>query len=457
MLGSTSGVLKGVGAELARPNSDVFSRWCPIRTSIPAAALAILIGFARIPADTFAPGPPSGRRVDPAPGLALPFPSQPVQGFSALVPDRGRPGWWLALPDNGYGTKANSDDFLLRVYRVRPRWSAGSVDVDPAFVPLADPDHRAGFPIVNDAAPGRELTGADFDPESLVVDRDGSLWIGEEFGPFVLHFSADGRLLSAPAEADGLRSPDYPTKVRLKPDPTDIPPISAGVAPTSAGTSPTSVETSPRSVGSGFSRTAEPTVRRSRGFEGLAARRDGRHLLALLEAGPVGDPPDTTRILEFDRRTGRFTGRLWHYRFDAADHSATEISPAVPATGCGGRCDVYLVIERDNLHGAAARFKKIFRVEIGAPDTFVTKALVVDLLDIANPKRVGGFPAAFRFPFITPESVWQTDARTLIVVNDNNYPETGGRVPGVRDDTEFIRLRIRYNQTVHAAHSDHQR
>jgi len=422
---------------------------------LASAALALLIGFARIPADTFAPGPPSGRHVDPAPGLTLPFPSQPIQGFSSVVPDRAHPGWWFALPDNGYGTKANSDDFLLRIYRVRPRWETGKVEIDPRFIQLADPDRRAGFAIVNDTAPGRELTGADFDPESLVVDRDGSFWIGEEFGPFILHVALDGHLIDAPAEAEGLRSPDYPT-VRLKPDPTgaaDYPTVRLKPDPTGAtgGTGATS-------VGSGFSRTdAEPTVRRSRGFEGLAARRDGRHLLAMLEAGPIADPPDTTRILEFDRRERRFTGRIWRYRFDAAGHSATEISPAIPAAGCGGACEAYLVIERDDANGPAARFKKIFRVEIGAPDTFVTKTLVVDLLDIANPKRLGGFPSTFRFPFITPESVWQTDSGTLIVVNDNNYPETGGCAPGVRDDTEFIRVRIRYNQQIHAPHSDHQR
>ena len=101
------------------------------------------------------------------------------------------------------------------------------------------------------------------------------------------------------------------------------------------------------------------------------------------------------------------------------------------------------MIERDNAHGPAARFKKIFRVEVGAADTFVKKTLVVDLLAIDNPKRLGGFPTTFTFPFITPEAVWQTDAQTLVVVNDNNYPETGGRAPDVRDDTEFIRLRIR--------------
>jgi hypothetical protein len=262
------------------------------------------------------------------------------------------------------------------------------VDVDPAFIPLADPDRRARVTIVNDATAERLLTGADFDPESLVVDRDGTFWIGEEFGPFVLHVGAGGRLLE--------------------------PPFGAGIA-----------------------------ARTSRGFEGLASRRDGRHLLALLEGAPAGEPTDATKLFEFDRRERRFTGREWRYRFDGADHSASELSPSVTATaGCGAGCESFLVIERDGEHGPAARFKKVFRIHVGAPGTDVTKTLVVDLLAIDNPRRIGGFPQTFTFPFVTPESVWQTDAHTLIVVNDNNYPETGARAPDVRDDTEFIRLRI---------------
>lgn len=368
------------------------------------AAAVVLLGFARLPADTFAPGPPSGRHVTPAAGLTLPFPSQPVQGFSSIAPIPKRPGWYYALADNGYGTKANSDDFLLRIYRVRPDFSSGAdrggVEVDPSYIQLADPDRHSPYTIVNEHADGRRLTGADFDPESLVVDRDGTFWIGEEFGPFVLHVAADGRLLAAPAEAPDLRSPDHPAEPR------------------------------------------DARVARSRGFEGLAARRRGPMLLAMLEAGPTGTPPGTTTILEFDRELGRFTGRGWGYRFDAPGHSATEIVPATPAKSCGRGCESFYVIERDNEQGAAARFKKIFRIELRAPGTEVGKTLVADLLDIANPDRIGGFDTTFRFPFITPEAVWEVEPGTLIVVDDNNYPETGGRVPGVRDDTEFIRLGI---------------
>jgi hypothetical protein len=368
------------------------------------AAAVLLIGFARLPADTFAPGPPSGRHLAPAPGLTLPFPSQPVQGFSSIAPVPKRDGWFYALADNGYGTKANSDDFLLRIYRVRPDFSTGTdrgrVEVDPAFVQLSDPERQMPYAIVNERTTERLLTGADFDPESLVVDRDGSFWIGEEFGPFILHVAADGRLIEAPIEADGLRSPDHPAAPR------------------------------------------DARVARSRGFEGLAARRHGPVLLAMLEAGPEGTPAGTTQILEFDRDLHRFTGRFWTYRFDAAGHSATEIVPAAPSRGCNRGCESFFVIERDNEQGDAARFKKVFRIDLGQPGAEVPKTLAVDLLAIDNPDRIGAFGSPFRFPYITPEALWEIAPGTLIVANDNNYPETGGRAPGVRDDTEFIKLRL---------------
>lgn len=34
------------------------------------------------------------------------------------------------------------------------------------------------------------------------------------------------------------------------------------------------------------------------------------------------------------------------------------------------------------------------------------------------------------------------DSQTLLLVNDNNYPATGGRGAGVKDPNEFIWIRL---------------
>ncbi|MGH8566299.1 MAG: esterase-like activity of phytase family protein [Gammaproteobacteria bacterium] len=79
-----------------------------------------------------------------------------------------------------------------------------------SVVELTDPKRRAGFPIQNENVLGRVLTGADFDIESIQKGRDGSFWIGDEFGPFVLHVSASGELLDAPFPTPGVQSDSNP-------------------------------------------------------------------------------------------------------------------------------------------------------------------------------------------------------------------------------------------------------
>ena len=88
-------------------------------------------------------------------GVHVPAPSQPVEGFSGIVDGR-RPGEYLAMPDNGFGDKANSVDFLIRAYYITPdfktatRRNAASVAVGD-FISFRDPDGVIGFPIVNEA------------------------------------------------------------------------------------------------------------------------------------------------------------------------------------------------------------------------------------------------------------------------------------------------------------------
>lgn len=187
----------------------------PAAAAPPTTGGSTLIGRAVLPAATFAGGPVSGQYVGAGPinGQQVPFRHQPVQGFSALLPVRGAAGDYWALPDNGYGSEENSADFQLRIYRIRPDLdgarSTGGVKV-LGHVDVADPDHRVTWTIVNFFTRARLLTGADFDPESLQQSPDGSFWIGEEFGPFLLHLSKNGRLLETPIAQPGFRSPQNP-------------------------------------------------------------------------------------------------------------------------------------------------------------------------------------------------------------------------------------------------------
>jgi glycerophosphoryl diester phosphodiesterase len=161
-----------------------------------------LKGFASLPADTFAAGPQSGAAITGnTNGKTVPFASQPVQGFSAVQIADGNSFWYL--PDNGYGAKNNSADFLLRLYRLDPSFRGSKAQGDGSvkvldFIQFSDPDKKVPFNIVNQNTGDRLLTGADFDVESFTIAKDGTLWVGEEFGPYLLHFDAKGKLLDAP-------------------------------------------------------------------------------------------------------------------------------------------------------------------------------------------------------------------------------------------------------------------
>ncbi|MCU0566714.1 MAG: esterase-like activity of phytase family protein, partial [Oculatellaceae cyanobacterium Prado106] len=161
--------------------------------------MTTLKGFASLPADTFAAGPQSGKDITTT-NRTTPFNGQPVQGFSA-VQFADQDTFWF-MPDNGFGSKANSADYLLRIYQVDPNYRGaesgdGSVEI-LNFIQLSDPDRKIPFEITNNGTSDRLLTGADFDIESFVLAADGTIWIGEEFGPYLLHFDSTGKLLEAP-------------------------------------------------------------------------------------------------------------------------------------------------------------------------------------------------------------------------------------------------------------------
>ncbi|MCO8276257.1 esterase-like activity of phytase family protein [Actinoplanes sp. TRM 88003] len=361
---------------------------------------ATLRGRAILSATAYQPGPVSGAQLDPAPvnGITAPFPGQPIPGFSAVIPD-GRQ--LLAMPDNGFGAKNNSADFLLRAYPIAPDYRTHKVTVR-GFISFRDPDRKVPFPIVNAGTKDRLLTGADFDIESLARDYRGDLWLGEEFGPYLVRTDRTGKVLQAPIPLpDGGKSPQSPD-------------LASGETPTVPG---------------------------SRGFEAMAVSRDGKTLYPILEGARTDDADQRRRIVyEFDVRANRYTGRTWTFRVD--DPSLVVGDAAVLD---GGRL---LLIERDNAMGPQSVVKRLVVTDLDQADAnrVLPRRTAVDLMRIADPSGVStparpneyGVGPLFSFPLQSVESVLPLAGDKVLVANDNNFPGNDGRIPGRADDTELI-------------------
>ncbi len=143
-------------------------------------------------------------------------------------------------------------------------------------------------------------------------------------------------------------------------------------------------------------------------------------------------------------------------------------APAYPGTtaptGTGGESapelsavnsHEFLMIERDGAGDglAAPRFKKVFLLDTSGVGTgeYVNKRLLVDLMAVPDPAKLGGDGDFFRFPFNTIESVHVVSSDTIVVANDNNYPFSNARArsrtnertgPLVPDDNEFILIQL---------------
>ncbi len=370
----------------------------PAQTAFPAT----LAGHALLPAQSFIAAPKdapadlqasgkftSGKRVEAmgsieglsggrGTGVSLPFKGQPVQGHSGIKKmDDG--SFWI-LTDNGAGAKANSPDFMLYLNHYKVDFKSGKFN-RTGTVFLHDPDKKVPFRIVHEGTKQRYLTGSDFDPESFQF-AGGALWIGEEFGPYLIKADLKGKVLAVfETQVDGktVRSPDHPA-------------VTTPGAPGGA---------------------VDFQVRRSKGFEGMAASKDGSKLYALLE-GPVWnaeakdyeriDGKEALRVLEFDVASEKWTGRHWKYPLEANGHAIGDFNMIDATTA--------LVIERDNGEGTAdkacpegqkradcfhdiAKFKRVYKIEMsdanaGRP---VRKIGYIDLLQIADPNKLARKPA----------------------------------------------------------------
>ncbi|HEY5756293.1 MAG TPA: esterase-like activity of phytase family protein [Steroidobacter sp.] len=412
---------------------------------------AELLERAVLPSASFSTGPTSGQFATGGNGVVTPFINkQPVQGFSAVLPGP-HDGTYLVMADNGFGNKANSNDALLRVYAVRPDFKEGTVTpvnrftgdsldafTSDSYITLSDPWNKVPFAIVADGAvypstpvgggaaipvdpsikANRLLTGSDFDIESFRRAPDGTLWFGDEFGPYLVHTDSKGRVLEAPIPLPNFRK-----------------------LPSTLG----GAEINPliQAVGNPV-RTLPANLADSGGFEGMALNASKNKLYALLEKAVAGDT-ERTRLLinEFSLKDRKYTGKTFAYPMESASNAIGDFSALTDTQ--------FLIIERDSGQGDAsdprftnpARFKKIYKIDLKQVDAngFLIKQEVADLMNIYDPRDVaadGKAKTVFTFPFTTIEDVLILDNNRLLVIDDNNYPGSAGREFGVPDNNEFI-------------------
>jgi len=442
-----------------------------------AVSAPTLVGYANIPRDTYVEGPTSGQFISGGDlttatstySYTLPFTSeQPVQGISAIA-DGPVSGSYYVMQDNGFGSKSSSVDALLHVYAIAPDWTGGSVTpidfstgtsltgfTSASYIRLSDPDAKLGFTLVADDTnyPGtttstpttgetvavdslitasRLLTGGDIDPESMVVANDGTLWFGDEFGPFLIHTDATGKVLESEIAFPNVLGLDTNAYVQT----TNNPYVTDANLPSSGGP------------------------------ESMAINKSGTYLYTMFERELSSDTDKQRRIINvFDLAGDKFLDTYYAYKVDtgtyvnASGDTVTEYHTVNDMVAINDH--EFLVVEKDrgagdartglfpasNASRVAAQFKHIYKIDLNDVDAdgYLEKTLVVDLLDIADPQGLGGdytIDSVFTFPMESIESVHIVDANTIMVANDNNYPGgSASRNPDTPDNNEFILIRL---------------
>lgn len=280
-----------IGAALAQPIGPAAAQSAPSGLVDKG-----LVGVGRLPADM---KDKFGETLGSGSGMAVDLKSwsKTADGYS---------GTFYVLPDRGYNVEGTTD-YRARLNKVSVTFkpiegtAVGSAAAegnaitlkvedtilltDAAGEPMSGLDPAeggvrpaaGGTPALPQTANGRVA----LDPEAVVLLADGSFFISDEYGPYIYHFSAAGKMLSA------IRPPEAVIPKRKGKDH-----FSANApGPGAPKPDPANPETGRQN---------------NQGLEGLALTPDGKHLVAILQSAARqdgGDKPETrnfTRIFYYD-------------------------------------------------------------------------------------------------------------------------------------------------------------
>ena len=315
------------------------------------------------------------------------------------------------MPDNGFGAKATSKDFLIRAYYIKVDFKTasggtGGIEVRD-FISFSDPDDKIGFTIVNESTTDRLLTSGDIDPESMQVASQRRLLDGRRVravdSPLRLHRQAARRALWD----SGPEASQQPVPRRRGPHPAQ----------------------QPRVRGHGDEPEREVPLRRARG------------------PGPTVADTDQRRryIYEFSTVTKALTGQSLGVQGrerrvdDFPDMFALDSNRIV-------------MMERDGGLGLTAIFRNVYVLDLRdvGSDGFIVKNLALDMTAIPDPDSVSlpaihagdiGLGNPFRVVCESVEAIYPLDGVRVMIGCDNNIPNKG-RNPNLADDNEIIVVKI---------------
>ncbi len=403
-----------LGAPLIRCLATLAALTCSLWLSPlpPANADVMLLGRSAIPGkasdrsgltDTLPDGTPHAR----------------LGGFGSGIDFLGKDNLYVAINDRGPWDGATPYRCRFQTFEIIIR-PAG--DPDPASKGLdraVEARLISTTPLLRDAEPllgsAAAFDSADqsiqtrFDPEGIRLSPTGTLWICDEYGPFLDEFTIEGTHLRriAPPARFAVKNPAQLAK-------EEMPPYN------------------------------DSGRQANRGFEGVAISPDGSKLFAVLQSPLIQDNALSetntrwsvnSRVLEVDIKTG--ATREFLYQLHAPSHGISEVL-AYSNTGL-------LILERDGNEGLGADFRRVYRVELnsefgsatdisqvdklpasGLPPG-ITPLFVSEFLDLTlgsyalngetMPEKIEGLCFG---PELPPTTEFPNGQRTLIVTTDND-------------------------------------
>jgi hypothetical protein len=334
-------------------------------------------------------------------------PKDQAGGFGSAIAYTGKDNLYVATPDRGPADGTTS--YIDRFYAIRidlKRLGENQYEVTPKIVStrLMRNGSREYF---TGSAAAFDGTGSPeslrFDPEGVRVSACGhSIFVSDEYGPYLYEFSlASGKRLRAIA---------VPNKFLID-------------APSATPSDELSVNRAGRQA--------------HRGMEGLAISPDGTKVYGIMQSPLIQDGGLeagqrvglNARIVEINLETSGV--REFLYQLDNRGNGISEILAV--------NDHEFLVLERDGRAGAAATFKKIFKIDIagatkatdirqvqtlptsGTPGGIVpvTKALFLDMLDPAFGLAGPTFPEKLEGLAFGPDL--KDGRHTLVVTSDNDF------------------------------------